>query len=127
MENAAEIIRSAYDAYNRGDYEAAAEHIDPEIVWNRAAKVERAVHGIDAAKALMEPQAFSSQHNEIHAIEVLGEFVLVDTTFHAVGAASGIELNQSGYHLWKVRDGKAIEFSPFDEREDALRAAQGAA
>ena len=124
-EQAVELVRAGYDAFNRGDFEQAASLLHPEIVWHRMVEVEQPAEGADAAKELMEPQAFSSQRNEVHSIELIGDHVLVDATFHAVGAGSGIELEQRGFHLWRVEGGAAIEFRAFAERADALRAARG--
>lgn len=127
MQRVVELIRVGYDAYNREDFEAAAALLHPEITWNRFVDVEAPVEGADAARELMEPRMFAQQRNEVHAIEVIGDQVLVDTTFHGVGAASGIELADRAYHLWRIKDGRAIEFTPFRKREDAMRAArQGA-
>lgn len=118
-----ESIRGAYEAFNRGDFDAAAELIHPDIVWNRVADVEGPFRGRDAARSHMEPDVFSTQRNEIHSIEAVEDCVLVDCTFHGEGASSGIKLDQRGFHLWRIRDGKAIEFRYFLDREDALQAA----
>jgi ketosteroid isomerase-like protein len=123
MENAAELVRRFYDAFNRGDFEAASETLHPEIVWDRVADVELPVHGPEAVRSLMEPRVFSHQRAEIHSIEPLGDSVLVDCTFHGVGAASGIELTRRAYQLWRLKDRKAIEFRYFEDREAAVRAA----
>lgn len=118
------IVRASYEAFNRGDFEEAARAFHPDIVWNRTMEVEQPVRGADAARELMEPEIFSSQRTEIHTVEVIGEYVLVDTTFHAVGAGSGIELDQRGFHLWRMRDNAAIEFRAFNDRGEALAAAR---
>lgn len=52
---------------------------------------------------------FTAQRTEVPSIEVIGECILVEDTFHGEGAASGIRLDQRGFHLWRMRDGKAIE------------------
>jgi ketosteroid isomerase-like protein len=123
MEGAVELVHRGYDAFNRGDFEAAAELLHPDIVWNRAVEVEQPARGSEAAKDLMEPDVFSSQRNEVHGVEVIGDCVLVDVTFHAVGAGSGIELDRRAFHLWRTKDGTAIEFRAFIDREEALAAA----
>lgn len=118
-----ERIEAGYEAFNRGDFEAASALFHPDIVWNRVAEVERPVRGAEAARGLIEPQVFATQRNEIHSIEFIGDHVLVEATFHGVGAASGIELNERAFHLWRMRDGQVVEFSYFLERADALAAA----
>jgi ketosteroid isomerase-like protein len=120
-----EQIRAAYEAFNEGDFDAAAELIHPDIVWNRVAEVEGPFHGKAAARAHMEPDIFSAQRNEIHSVEAVEDWVLVDCTFHGEGASSGIKLDQRGFHLWRIRDGKAIEFRYFLDRDEAIAAASG--
>ena len=45
---------------------------------------------------------------------------------HAVGASSGIEFSQTTFHLWRIQDGMAAEFTAFREREEAVKAIEGA-
>jgi ketosteroid isomerase-like protein len=116
-------IREAYDAFNRGDFEAASVLFHPEIVWHRVAEVEGPFKGADAATDHLRPDVFSSQRNEVHSIEVIGDCVLVDCTFHGEGSTSGIRLDQRGFHLWRMRDGMAIEFRYFLDRDQAVAAA----
>ena len=124
-EDKVELIRRGYEAFNRGDFDAVAELLHPDIVWNRVADVETAVQGSQEVRDFMEPEVFSRQRNEIHSIEAVGECVLVDGTFHGEGAGSGIEMKQRGFHLWRFRDDKAVEFAYFTERDEALRVARG--
>jgi len=124
MEQALERVLEAYEAFNRGDFDGAAEHLHPDVSWNRVAEVEQPVHGRDAVRAMFEPEIWSSQHTDIHRTEILGDWILLDTTFRGKGAASGIELEQLGYHLWRIRDGKGFEFRFFLDRDEALAAAR---
>jgi ketosteroid isomerase-like protein len=121
-----ERIRHGYDAFNRGDFDAAAELIHPDIVWNRAAAdFEGPAHGAEAVRGLWEPEVFTTQFNEVHSIEPVADCVLVEATFHGEGAGSGIKLDQRGFHLWRIRGGKAIEFRYFLDRDEAMHAAKG--
>ena len=43
--------------------------------------------------------------------------VLAHVVFHAKGAGSGIEMSDDAWHLWRIKDGLAIEFSYFNDRE----------
>jgi ketosteroid isomerase-like protein len=118
-------IRGAYEAFNRGDFDDAAEMLHSDVVWHPVADFERPFSGRRAAREYMNPQVWASQHNEIHSIEPIDDrFVLVDSTFHGEGEASGIKLDQRGFHLWRLEDGKAIEFRFFLDRDEAVRAAR---
>jgi ketosteroid isomerase-like protein len=55
---------------------------------------------------------------------VVSDCVLVECTFHGEGASSGIKLDQRGFHLWRMKDLKAIEFRYFLDRAEALAAAR---
>jgi ketosteroid isomerase-like protein len=120
-----ERVRAAYDAFNRGDYDASATALHPEIEWNRVAEFEQPLQGREAARENMNPEVFATQRTEVRGMEVIGDYVLVDTTFHAVGAGSGIELDQDGYHLWRIEDGLGKSFEFFLDRDEAVKAASG--
>ena len=72
----------------------------------------------------MEPDVWQRQTIEVHRMEAIGENIVVDTTFHAEGAGSGIELHQEGFHVWRIKDGKAAEFRFFLKRDEAVAAAR---
>jgi ketosteroid isomerase-like protein len=124
MEQAKERLRQGYEAFNRGDFDESAKYLHPEVDWDRVADVEQRLEGREAVRGNMEPDVWGKQHVEIHAMEVFGESVVMDTTFHAEGAGSGIEINQRGYHLWKMRDGMGARFQFFNERDEAVKAAR---
>lgn len=123
--SAEELIRQGYDAFNRGDFEAAAGLLHPDIVWHRAVDIEHYIEGSEAAKQLMEPSSFSEQHNEVHSIEQLGDFVVVEVTFRAVGAGSGIALDQRTFHVWRLEGRAAAEFWAVRSRDEAINLIEG--
>ena len=93
MEQAQERIRAGYKAFNRGDFDESARHLHPEVDWHRVADVEQTLEGRDAVRGNMEPEVWNKQQIEIHDMETFGDSLVVDTTFHAEGAASGIEID----------------------------------
>ena len=124
MEQAKETMRKGYEAFNRGEFDESAKYIHPDVDWQRVADVEQTLEGRDAVRGNMEPQVWAKQEAEIHGMEVFGETILLDTTFHAEGAGSGIKMDQLGYHLWKIKDGMGVRFQFFTDRDDAVRVAQ---
>ncbi len=124
MKQAQERIRYGYEAFNRGDFDESARYLHPDVDWQRVADVEQRLEGRDAVRRNMEPEVWGKQQVEIHGMEVIGESIVVDTTFHAEGAASGIEMHQRGYHLWKMRDGMGARYEFFMERDEAVKAAK---
>jgi ketosteroid isomerase-like protein len=121
MEQAKERIRLGYEAFNRGDFDESAKHIHPDVDWHRVADVEQRLEGRDAVRSNMEPEVWGKQRVEVHSMELLGDSVLVDVTFRAVGAGSGIEIDQRGYHVWKMRDGMGARFQFFTDRDEAVK------
>jgi ketosteroid isomerase-like protein len=124
MDLVIERIRLGYDAFNRGDFDAAVDLLHPEIEWHRVAEFEQPLRGRQAVREFMDPEVFERQQTEILEIEVIGDFVLVYATFHGAFAGSGIELSQPGHHLWRIRDGQAAEFRYFLDRDEAVKAAE---
>ena len=125
MDQALERVRAGYEAFNRGDFDASAEFVHPDVVWNRVAEFESPLQGREAVRANMEPEVFSEQVSDIRETEIVGDCVLARVNFRARGAGSGIEMDDEAWHLWRIKDGMAIEFRYFDGREDAVTAARG--
>jgi ketosteroid isomerase-like protein len=124
MEQAKERVRAGYEAFSRGDYDESARFLHPDVEWNRVADFENPLAGRDAVRQNMEPDAWEKQRIEILGMEAFGESLLIDTVFHAEGRGSGIQIDQDGYHLWKMKDGLGLRFQFFQERDDAVRAAR---
>ena len=124
MEQATERLTYGYDAFNRGDFDESARYLHPDVDWRRVADVEQTLEGREAVRGNMEPDVWGKQRVELHGMEVFGESVVVDTTFHAEGRGSGIEMHQRGYHLWKIRGGLGARFQFFPDRDEAVKAAR---
>lgn len=124
MDKAVADIRAGYEAFSRGDFDASAEFIHPDIVWNRVIGIEAALKGRDAVRANLEPDLFAEQQGEVLDAEVIGDCVLVHSSFRAKGAGSGIEITDVAWQLWRVKDGMVIEFTQFTSRDEAIAAAR---
>ena len=124
MDAAQERIRRGYEAFSRGDFDEAGGFVHPDIAWHRVIDVEQTLEGRDAVRHNMEPEAWNGQTVEIHGMEVFGDSLVVDATFRAEGAGSGIPVQQRGCHLWKIRDGLGGRFEYFTDRDEAVRAAK---
>ena len=123
MDEAIGKVQDAYEAFNRGDFDSAARFVHPDIVFHRVADVESTLQGRDAVRANMEPEIFATQHGEVLSTEVIADCVVCRVDFTAKGAGSGIEMSDDAWHLWRMKDGKAIEFRYFDSRDEAVAAA----
>ncbi len=120
-------LRETNDAINRGEFDKAIELADPDIVLVRTGSLP-VLHGADALRAWMEPDAFESQHFELLDHEVSGHRVLVHTLTRARGAGSGIEVEIQTQTLWSFNDAgriSRVEIFLLEQEDEARRALRG--
>jgi ketosteroid isomerase-like protein len=122
---AVRILRRGYEAFNRGDFEAAVELMHPEVEWTRAERAPEPepLRGVDAIRAWMQPDVFDEQHAEPIEIIENEDKIFVEARFRVRARGSGIEMEDVAYHVWTIRDGMAARMEFFDERAVALEAA----
>jgi ketosteroid isomerase-like protein len=122
-----EIIRGGYEAFLKGDLEAAfgvlAPHIeaydDPQMVGD---PVYRGPEGF-ARMLAVTTEGFEDVRYVADEFMEAGDLVLVEARRSGRGALSGVRLEERQYHLWELRDGRAVRFRLFLSRADARRAA----
>jgi ketosteroid isomerase-like protein len=122
-----EMLRAGYEAFNRGDWDAATRLAHPEFELQTA---DRAVNpgvyrGAEAARrflvdllepfeeVVIEPEEFYERDDQI--------VVFLLARFRPTGSSAFVE-NRIG-HLWTMREGKFVRLAIFPRREDALEAA----
>jgi uncharacterized protein len=122
-----ELVRRGYEAFNRGDIDAAFELLDPEIEWVTDERVPFAgtYHGRDEVRRLLSDQleVFGDLTMEPLELFEAGDQVVAFVRQRGRGEASGATIEITVGHLWTIRDGKAIRWEGFPEREKALEAA----
>ena len=91
-------LRRGYEAFSRGDFDAAMEIAHPEIEFLPPGG-QRSLKGAVAMRAWMEPDAFEEQRIEPLDFRVEGKKVLVLQRTQARGAGSGINLD---LEIWTV-------------------------
>jgi ketosteroid isomerase-like protein len=116
-------LRSTYEAFSRGDFDAAAKMAHPEIEF---VSPESKLKGPDAVRAWMDPDAFDEQQIEPLEFRVNGSKALVRQRVRARGAGSGVELDMEMWGVWTLNDDGLVtrleSFLPHQEAE-ALEAA----
>jgi ketosteroid isomerase-like protein len=118
-------LRRFYDAFNRGDYDAATEVAHPAIEFVRAMG-QSSLHGADALREWMRPDAFGEQQIEAFEFSVNGNKVLVRNHARGQGAGSGIEVDVDFWSVWTLDDdglATRLEFYLDHQRVEALQAA----
>ena len=122
-----ELLRKTYEAFNRGDFDAAIQFAHPEIVVTRLGD-QSELRGTDALRAWMEPDAFESQRTDLKGFEVVGDRVLMFQNIVSRGAGSGIEMKLDSWTVCTFDDqGLITRLQLFlaheeDEARRALRA-----
>jgi ketosteroid isomerase-like protein len=116
---------AGYDAFNRGDFDAATQLMDPEIEFQRAelAPESGEIRGTEAMRAWMTPDIFEEQNVELVEVIENGEKIFVEGLFRIKARGSGMVIEDRAFHVWTIQDGKATRLEFYADRSEARRAA----
>ncbi len=91
-------LRRAFEAYNRGDFDSAAEMANPdiELVFDGGLT---SLRGADRLRAWMEPVTLENVVMEPDQFELMGNFVLIHVRSRGRGVKSGVDVDT---HFWVV-------------------------
>jgi ketosteroid isomerase-like protein len=120
----AETIRDAYKAFNSGDIDAVLGLLDERVELRPApSSLEPQPRlGREAVGEYLSPDLFDEQTAEPLEIIERGDRVLVVAQVRARGRESGAEVDQTVFHLWTIRDERAVRFEVLLNREQAFAA-----
>ena len=96
-------LRRSYEAFSRGDFDAAIEITHPEVEFVLPGS-QGSLRGAEAVRAWMEPDAFEAQEVEPLDFRIKGNKVLVRLHTWGRGAGSGIELELDMWVVWTLND-----------------------
>ncbi|HKH22032.1 MAG TPA: nuclear transport factor 2 family protein [Solirubrobacterales bacterium] len=126
-----ERLRQLYARWSKGDF-TYSEILDPEIksesfgVWPEGqGKTE---NRRELAAAIGRWLSAWQRPLTIDAEEFVqrGDRILVLVRWNGRGKGSGLEIEATGAHLWTFRDGLAVRFDVYRDREEAGAALEGA-
>ena len=122
-----EIVRSIYEAFNRGDWDAVYRDFAGDVEMTTPPR------GLDAGifRGRKEAQAywedFFRPYEAVTTEPVeffeSGDQLLVFIKTRARPKGSSAEVEFGTGHLWTIRDGTVVSLRIFPEREKALKAA----
>jgi ketosteroid isomerase-like protein len=120
-----ELARRAFRAFERRDLSSIEEICQPDIEmdWSRRLIDPIVTRGYEGVRAFFEEVSSLFDEAAFEEEEVL-EFedkVLVVSTGHFRGRASGIEVKARAANIWTIRDGKLARFRFYQSKEDALK------
>jgi ketosteroid isomerase-like protein len=118
-------LRGAYEAFNRGDIDAALQPLDPQIEWTEPVEFPGGgtYHGHDGVKRYLtqsraawaevssEPERFITAGNRI--------VVFVHARVRPKGSNQWQDVRLAD--VYTVRGGKVLEMRAFADRQEALR------
>jgi uncharacterized protein len=122
-----DLVRDAFDRWNRREHESLLGDIDPEVVIAVAsAEISgggpyRGHDGYREWTATME-ESFEVWQIHPEVFRERGDKVVVLGRMHLRGRGSGLELDQESGWVVDVRDGKMTRFQAFLNHEEALAA-----
>jgi ketosteroid isomerase-like protein len=121
-----ELIRSAYEPVNRGDWDAVFRHAHPEFeLTTQQGPTPGTYRG--RAEAQKEIQELLSPFEEwvIEPEEFLesGDQVVVLLKIRARPKGASVDMEVRIAHLWTVREDRILSLKTFAVREEALEAA----
>ena len=118
-----DVVRSAWDAYSRGDVTAAAAVLNPDVRWYGADEPDGdgACHNRDEATAFLRRALAEGLTAELLDLRDAGDRLVAVIHTHA---PPGWERSPEPHgEIITVRDGKVVEMVVYPTVEDALAAA----
>lgn len=130
MTNANEaVVRSMYEARDRGDVEALLAHYSEDVVTDVTdGRVDaEVVHGREAMVALIGEwiAAFDDWREDIESVQAFGDQVCVAAIQYGVARETGAAVETRYGLVYEVRDGAIKRMTLYRGHDDALRAARG--
>jgi ketosteroid isomerase-like protein len=121
-----EVVSRMYEAFSRGDAEAALSYLDPDVVIDASHRVDgRIGHGREELTAILAEWlgTWEGWEQEVQEIRDLGERVLVIETQRGRGKGSGIAWEGRFGMLYAVARGRITRWTVYDDLPKALEAA----
>ena len=128
-EQNAEIVRAAYEAFDRGDLDAVSELQDPAVEWRTSEEdPDAAIHsGREAVRRYFEGylETFPGLRAELEeCVGVSERQVLTTVRYTGRARASGMEMDWRQSVLYTLRAGLIVRVEEYFDRDQALEAVE---
>jgi uncharacterized protein len=122
-----EVVRRMFESWDRGDYWAGLDLIDPEIEVEVAYRVDfdgtyRGHAGLGEMLRSFWAE-FEDIRSGIEEAIPAGSHVVVRARFSGRGKRSGAEIDMPAWQVWTLRNGKVVRWRIFRTKHEALEAA----
>ena len=122
-----EIVREAFEAFGRDDWDTFLGFLGPEIEWVTTAQFVGGQLYRGHAGVRQFLNALGGEFDEFHAqpenFAEAGDVVVADTRVSGIGKRSGAPVELRFTVVASIREGKIVRVRNFLEREEALEAA----
>lgn len=125
-----ELFKRALEAFNRRDFDAVLEQLDPEAEWHPGVAASlggdtTTFRGPEEVRKGLQDlvDAFEDLHLEVAETRDLGDRVLAMGRLRAHGTESGVEIESPWAYLVEYQRGKAIWVRAFLDPKEALEVA----
>jgi uncharacterized protein len=122
-----ELVRAAYEAWNRGDVDAVLQYLDPDVELRDPPEAPDAQvwHGHEGYRRQLEQfmAAWAEASIEPEEIVDAGDKVLVRVHYRVRGKGQGIEVELRIFHVITLRDGKGVVIQVHGDEARAREAA----
>jgi len=123
-----EIVRRGFEAYERGDMDAAVADFAADCEYVAAGTIPGRVGtylGPDGYKQFFAwlDEEFTDSHVQVDELLDAGDSVMVGATLRGRGRQSGIPATFTFWQVWTIENGKIVRGRGFSHRADALEAA----
>ena len=130
MAAATEIVRRIYEAFGRGDVEAATRAFDEKVVWEYTAPVPyiagtRFVGPRDIVENILGRLMVEWENFRVEPVEFISEGGYVVVLAHETGQnrATGESIDVRAAHVWMVNDGRVVSLRIYTDTYQFARAA----
>jgi uncharacterized protein len=123
-----EIVRMAYDAFERGDLDAVSQLQAPTIEWQTSVEdPDAATHrGRAAVRRYIEGymETFPRLRADLEeCVEAGGDRVLATVRYTGRARASGMDMDWRQWLIYTIEDGMIVRSAEYFDRDQALGAA----
>jgi ketosteroid isomerase-like protein len=124
-----ELVKAAFDAWNRGDIGAFTDHVAEDVAWlevsGRPEGVATERVGRERLRQGLESlfEVWESYRLEVRRMEDMGDRVLAVVQEVARGRASGVEIDGLWGYVITVARGEMVRIEAYRDADQALQAA----
>jgi ketosteroid isomerase-like protein len=121
-----DLVRQMYEGWNRSGGVPQLESIDPGIEVDVVGGLGGGTFRGHAGFSNMLENfwgAFEDHRIEIEECLPAGDDVVATVHYYGRGKASGVAVDMRHWHVWTLRDGKAVRWRVLGTRAEALEAA----